>query len=144
MIFCSLLHERSNAALASGLSSMSPLAALIMATSRAILRSIATSGLLPGQRHDTPGIAPLLASIAFDVLLGDKGFESDWLQAELGICGAIAVIPANRKAICRLRHPIGNFFAKRNEFRAVVARFDKSDDSFRTDIHLAAAIIAIS
>jgi hypothetical protein len=53
---------------------------------------------LPGQRHDTLGIAPLIASVAFDALLGDKGFEIDWLQAELGSCGAIAVIPANCKA----------------------------------------------
>src|SRR3954467_11802456 len=34
--------------------------------------------LLPGQRHDTVGVAPLIEGIAFDALLGDKAFDVDW------------------------------------------------------------------
>ena len=56
--------------------------------------------LLPGQRHDTIGVPPLIEGIAFDALLGDKAFDADWLRAELDRRGAAAVIPpkANRKA----------------------------------------------
>ena len=42
----------------------------------------------------------------------------------------------------RWRHLVENFFAKLKEFRAIATRYEKTDDSFRADIHLAAAIIA--
>ncbi len=77
--------------------------------------------LLPGQRHDSVGVQPLIEGIAFGALLGDKAFDADWLRAELDERGAAAVIPpkANRKAIIsfdrdmyRWRHLIENTFAK--------------------------------
>ena len=107
--------------------------------------------LLPGQRHDSVGVAPLIGGIEFGALLGDKAFDADWLRADLEARGAAAVIPpkANRKArisfdrdIYRWRHPIENTFAKLKEFRAVATRYDKTDGSFRATINLAAAIIA--
>jgi transposase len=107
--------------------------------------------LLPGQRHDTVGVAPLIEGVAFGALLGDKAFDVDWLRTELDDRGAAAVIPpkANRKAqisfdrdIYRWRHLIENLFAKLKEFRAVATRYDKTDDSFRATIRLAAAIVA--
>ena len=54
--------------------------------------------LLPGQRHDSVGVEPLIKDIAFDALLADKAFDIDWLRAELNDRGALAVIPpkANR------------------------------------------------
>jgi hypothetical protein len=57
--------------------------------------------LLPGQRHDTIGVPPLIEGIAFGALLGDKAFDVDWLRAELDARGAVAVIPprAGRKAL---------------------------------------------
>ena len=105
--------------------------------------------LLPGQRHDSVGVAPLISSIAFGALLGDKAFDVDWLRAELDARGAAAVIPpkADRKAaipcdwaMYRWRHLIENTFAKLKEFRAVATRYDKTDTSFRATIHLAAII----
>jgi len=107
--------------------------------------------LLPGQRHDTVGVAPLIAGLSFSALLGDKAFDVDWLRVELDSRGAAAVIPpkSNRKAtitydkdMYRWRHLIENFFAKLKEFRAIATRYDKTDDSFQANIHLAAAIIA--
>ena len=107
--------------------------------------------LLPGQRHDSVGVAPLIGGIDFGALLGDKAFDADWLRADLDARGAAAVIPpkANRKArisfdrdIYRWRHLIENTFAKLKEFRAVATRYDKTDGSFRATINLAAAIIA--
>ena len=107
--------------------------------------------LLPGQRHDTIGVPPLIEGVAFGALLGDKAFDADWLRADLDARGAVAVIPpkANRKArigldrdLYRWRHLIENTFAKLKEVRAVAARYDKSDTSYAAAIHLAAAIIA--
>ena len=106
---------------------------------------------LPGQRHDTVGVASLIEGIVFGALLGDKAFDADWLRTELDARGAAAVIPprATRKgrfdfdrAMYGWRHLIENTFAKLKEFRAVATRYDKTDLSFAAGIHLAAAIIA--
>ena len=106
---------------------------------------------LPGQRHDSVGVQPLIEGIAFGALLGDKAFDTDWLRAELDARGAAAVIPpkASRKghvdfdrAMYGWRHLIENTFAKLKEFRAVATRYDKTDTSYAATIHLAGAIIA--
>ena len=39
--------------------------------------------LLPGQRHDTVGVPPLIAGIAFGALIADKAFDSNEIIAEL-------------------------------------------------------------
>ena len=107
--------------------------------------------LLPGQRHDTVGVQPLIEGIAFGALLGDEAFDADWLRSGLDDRGAAAVIPpeTNRKGaidfdrdMYRRRHLIENTFAKLKEFRAVATRYDKTDTSYAATIHLAAAIIA--
>ncbi|HEY8611618.1 MAG TPA: IS5 family transposase [Roseomonas sp.] len=107
--------------------------------------------LLPGQRHDTIGVPPLIEGITFGALLGDRAFDVDWLRAELDARGAAAVIPpkANRKArfdfdreTYRWRHLIENLFAKLKGFRAIATRYDKTDTSFRANINLAPAIIS--
>ena len=36
--------------------------------------------LLPGQRHDSIGVSPLIEDIAFEALLGDKAFDIDWIR----------------------------------------------------------------
>ncbi len=52
--------------------------------------------LLPGQRHDSVGVAPLISGLKFDALIADKAFDSNALQTELNDRGALAVIPPNR------------------------------------------------
>ena len=107
--------------------------------------------LLPGQRHDTVGVPPLIEGLEFNALLGDKAFDVDWIRADLDARGGAAVIPSkvNRRAaisfdraMYRWRHLIENIFAKLKEFRAVATRYDKTDTSYAATIHLAAAIIA--
>jgi hypothetical protein len=48
--------------------------------------------LLPGQRYDTVGVAPLIAGVAFGGLIADKAFDVDWIVAELDARGAQVVI----------------------------------------------------
>ena len=87
--------------------------------------------LLPGQRHDTVGVEPLIEGVEFEALLGDKAFDVDWLRAELDRRGATAVIPpkSNRKetipcdfAMYAWRHLVENFFCKLKEFRRIATR----------------------
>jgi transposase len=48
--------------------------------------------LLPGQRFDTVGVAPLIDGVEFDALIADKAFDSDAIIAELNERGAKIVI----------------------------------------------------
>lgn len=59
------------------------------------LGNLARFVLLPGQRHDTVGVKPLIDGIDFEALIGDKAFDADWLRTELNERGASAVIPSN-------------------------------------------------
>ena len=116
------------------------------------LGNLARFVLLPGQRHDSLGVAPLITGIDFQALLGDKAFDIDWIRAELDQRGATAVIPpkADRArfiacdfAMYKWRHLVENFFCDLKEFRRIATRYDKTDTSFAAMIHLAAAYLAV-
>ena len=107
--------------------------------------------LLPGQRHDSVGVAPLLDGVAFDALLADKAFDNNAIRAELNERGAVAVIPSksNRKTpfpcdleMYKWRHLIENFFCKIKEFRRIATRYDKTDTSFKAAIYLVGSVLA--
>jgi transposase len=108
--------------------------------------------LLPGQRHDSIGVEPLIEDIVFEALLGDKAFDIDWIRTELDRRGAAAVIPPkqNRKraivcdfAMYAWRHLVENFFCNIKEFRRIASRYDKTDCSFSAMICLASSLIAL-
>jgi transposase len=106
--------------------------------------------LLPGQRFDTAGVAPLIEGIEFDALIADKAVDSNDIIADLNNRGAKVVISQHpRRAIplqidaemYKWRHLIENFFCKLKEFKRIALRADKTDQSFKAMIYLAAAII---
>ncbi len=116
------------------------------------LGNLARFVLLPGQRHDSVGVEPLIEDIAFDALLGDKAFDNDWLRKELDERGAIAVIPPKRDRarpiscdfeIYKWRHLIENFFCNLKQFRRIATRYEKTDESYAAMIHLAGALLAL-
>ena len=116
------------------------------------LGNLARFLLLPGQRHDSVGVAPLITDIDFEALLADKAFDVDWLRTELDNRGAQAVIPpkANRTRpipcdfyMYRWRHLIENFFCKLKAFRRIATRYEKTDTSFAAMIYLAGSAIAL-
>ncbi len=108
--------------------------------------------LLPGQRHDSVGVEPLIKDIEFDALLADKAFDIDWLRLELDKRGAAAVIPPKSNRARRIpcdferykwRHLVENFFCKLKAFRRIATRYEKTDESFSAMIHLVGSAIAI-
>ena len=116
------------------------------------LGNLARFVLLPGQRHDSVGVEPLLLGISLEALIGDKAFDSDWLRAELNERGALAVTPPNGsragtiaydKEMYKWRHLVENVFQKIKEFRRIAMRYDKTDTSFRAAIHLVASFLAL-
>jgi transposase len=106
--------------------------------------------LLPGQRFDTVGVPPLIDGLAFDALIADKAFDSNAIIAELDARGAKVVIsqhPRRAKPLAideemyKWRHLMENFFGRLKEFKRIAMRADKTDQSFDSMIHLAAAVI---
>ncbi len=134
------------------------------------LGNLARFVLLPGQRHDSVGAAPLIEGIEIAALIGDKGFDNDWLRKELDDPGALAAIPQKRDrktnipcdfAMYRWRHLIENFFcnspqafppscacwnlkpAPLKQYRRIATRYDKTDQSFKAMINLAVTVMAL-
>ena len=108
--------------------------------------------LLPGQRHDSVGVKPLIANIEFTALIADKAFDNNAVRAELNKRGALAVIPSkgDRKTpiphdadMYKWRHLIENCFQRLKEFRRIGTRYDKTDTSFAAALHLVAAFLAL-
>lgn len=106
--------------------------------------------LLPGQRHDTVGVAPLIQGVEFEGLIADKAFDANWIIDELNDRGAKIVISQmpQRKVpldidleVYKWRHLIENFFCKLKEFKRIAMRSDKTDTSSKAMIHLSAALI---
>ena len=106
--------------------------------------------LLPGNRYDTIGVAPLIDGIEFDALLGDKAFDANWIVEELNQRGAKVVISQRPKRRAPLeidlemykwRHLIENSFCKLKEFKRIAMRACKTDQSFQAMIYLCSAVI---
>ena len=106
--------------------------------------------MLPGNRYDTIGVAPLIDGIDFDALLGDKAFDANWIVEELDQRGAKIIISLRPQRVSPLtideemykwRHLIENVFRKRKEFKRIAMRACKTDQSFAAMIYLTAAVI---
>lgn len=106
--------------------------------------------LLPGNRYDTIGVAPLIDGISFDAMIADKAFDSNWIIDEMNERGAKIIIsqrpqrntPLNIDLeMYKWRHLIENFFAKLKEFKAIALRCEKTDRNFASMIYACAAVI---
>ena len=106
--------------------------------------------LLPGNRHDTVGVAPLIKGLNFDALLADKAFDSNWIIEDMNERGAVICISQRPQRLAPLqidlelykcRHLIENFFCKLKEFKRIALRSEKTDTSFEAMIYACAATI---
>lgn len=91
--------------------------------------------LLPGQRHDMTGVAPLIKDVELDGLIADKAFDANWLIDDLnqrGVKVVISQMPQRRAPldidlhIYKWRHLIENFFCKLKGFKRIAMRSDKT------------------
>ena len=116
------------------------------------LGNLARFVLLPGQRHDSIGVEPLVTDLDLDALIADKAFDNNAIRANLRERGTLAVIPskANRNPpisydadMYTWRHRVENVFQALKVYRRIATRYDKTDTSFAAFIHLRAALIAL-
>lgn len=107
--------------------------------------------LSEGQAHDGRSANDLLETIGKgQVLLADRGYDSDALRAALASRGAWANIkpmpnrvniPAFSPWLYRYRNLIERFFSKLKHFRAIATRFEKHDANYLALVKLAASRI---
>ena len=93
---------------------------------------------------------PLIKDIEFGGLIADKAFDANWIIADLDQRGARVVISQHSRRtkplvidldIYKWRHLVENFFCKLKEFKRIAMRADKTDQSFKANVYLAAAVI---
>jgi transposase len=106
--------------------------------------------LMPGQRFDAVDVPPLIEGLSFGALIADKAFDSNTIISDLDERGAKIVISQHSRRtkplqideeMYKWRHLIENFFCKLKEFKRIAMRADKTDQSFRAMIYLAAAVL---
>src|SRR5579875_3075109 len=105
--------------------------------------------LTEGQGHDGRSAADMLDGLGpGQILLADRGYDSDALRARLNERGAWANvkpmpnrvnIPAFSPFLYRYRNLVERFFNKIKHFRAVATRFEKHDANYLALVKLAAA-----
>ncbi|WP_425414923.1 IS5 family transposase [Rubellimicrobium mesophilum] len=107
--------------------------------------------LSPGQMSDAKGALVLLAEMPrAKRLIGDKGYDADWLRDELKARGVRVCIPArskrkrpathNRK-LYKKRCRIENAFARLKDWRGIAMRYTRCGDLFLSAIAVAATVI---
>ncbi len=104
--------------------------------------------LTPGQASDVHGADILLNHLAAGpVLLGDKGYDADWIREKIEAQNAAPNIPdkSNRrekhcfsKTLYKERNRVERFFNKIKHFRRVATRYEKLGANFLAMVKLAA------
>jgi transposase len=107
--------------------------------------------LSEGQMSDYKGAALMLDALpSAKALLGDRGYDADWLRQALATRGITACIPSkvNRKraiphdaALYRRRHKIEVMFGRLKDWRRIHTRYDRCAHTFMSAIAIAATVI---
>ena len=107
--------------------------------------------LSEGQMSDYKGAALMLDALPrAKALLGDRGYDADWLRQALTAHGITACIPSkvNRKipiphdtALYRRRHKVEIMFGRLKDWRRIHTRYDRCAHTFMSAIALAATVI---
>jgi transposase len=107
--------------------------------------------LSEGQMSDYKGAALMLDALPpASQLIGDKGYDSDWLRQALTARGTAPCIPSktNRRtaiphdpALYRERHKIEIMFGRLKDWRRIHTRYDRCAHTFFSAIAIAATVI---
>ena len=106
--------------------------------------------LTAGERHDSPLAAALIEGYEPQVLIADKGYDSDALIKALIAKGIGAVIPPKKnrtemreydRHLYRERHLIECFIGKIKQYRRVFSRFEKLSKNYLGFLSFVSALI---
>ena len=106
--------------------------------------------LTEGQMSDFKGAALIVDRLPdAKALIGDKGYDADWLRAALLARGIAPCIPpkSNRteqipydKTLYKARHKIENMFGRLKDWRRIHTRYDRCAHAFLSAIVIAATV----
>ena len=106
--------------------------------------------LTEGQMSDFKGAALIVDRLPdAKALIGDKGYDADWLRAALQTRGIAPCIPpkSNRiepipydKTLYKTRHKIENMFGRLKDWRRIHTRYDRCAHAFLSAIVIAATV----
>jgi transposase len=108
--------------------------------------------LTPGQAADVKQAEELMKGVPAEVVIGDKGYDSDDLVEAIQAKGAEAVIPPkkNRKAQREYdrerykdRNLVERFVGKVKQYRRVATRYEKTARNFLAFVHVASIMILL-
>ena len=107
--------------------------------------------LTEGQVSDYRDAATMLTDLpGAEVLIADKGYDSDWFREALTNLRIEPCIPgrANRKVqipynanICKQRNRIERMFGRLKDWRRIATRYDRCAHAFMSAICIAANLI---
>jgi len=107
--------------------------------------------LTGGAAGDNPQAIPLLAGVATQEVLADRGYDADATIASIeGTLQAVATIPPKKNRVAprdcdyvayKERHLVECFIGKLKYFRRVCARFDKYARRFLAFVHFASTCL---
>jgi len=106
--------------------------------------------LTPGQQQDISQAEALLADLASDNVIADKGYDSDAFINFIESGGSVAVIPprSNRteqreydREQYKERHLVECCIHKLKQYRRVFSRFEKLASRYLAFLHFAATLI---
>jgi transposase len=108
--------------------------------------------LTPGQAADVKQAEQLLEGISAEVVIGDKGYDSDELIETIRGKGAEAVIPPKKNRTVQReydqerykdRNLVERFFSKVKQYRRVATRYEKTARNFLAFVHVASIMILL-
>ena len=108
--------------------------------------------LTPGQDADVTQAETILRDVPFEVVIGDKGFDSQKLVAFIEARGGEAVIPSRKNATeprpydpdrYKDRNLVERFWNKIKHYRRVATRYEKTARNFLAFVHVASIMVLL-
>jgi transposase len=108
--------------------------------------------LTPGQAADVSQAKTLIEGIPFEVVIGDRGYDSGDVVAAVEDRGGEAVIPSRANATApretdwpryKDRNVVERFWSKAKQYRRVATRFEKKARNFLAFVHVASIMILL-
>jgi transposase len=108
--------------------------------------------LTPGQAADVTQAENLIQDLPFEVVIGDRGYDSQAIVAGIEQHGGEAVIPSRKN--CKVqrvydrdrykdRNLVERFWARVKHYRRVATRYEKTARNFLALVHVASFMVLL-